>query len=198
MAMVMVIGASSGALHAVTGPDHVLSLGPTAVRMARGAWRVGLLWGVGHGIGTLLLALPLWALSRTVVVDGAFVSVAEGVAGVVLVVSGGLAVLRARPAAAVETTDARWGLSLWVGLVHGATGAGALLLVLPVLLHSSLSHIAAYLVAFGVGGALAMAALTTGVARVGQHLGAEALLRVQRAGGAAAVLLGAWWLVGAL
>src|SRR5688572_19882009 len=54
-------GAGSGALHAVTGPDHVLSLGPLVLAPRRSPWRIGATWGAGHAVGTLLLALPvLW------------------------------------------------------------------------------------------------------------------------------------------
>lgn len=47
MTAAILYGAGSGALYAVTGPDHVLSLGPVALRRKRGSFRVGLAWGVG-------------------------------------------------------------------------------------------------------------------------------------------------------
>ena len=59
----ILVGAGSGALHAVVAPDHLLSLGPIAIRAPSNALRVGTLWGVGHGLGTLLLGLPLVALA---------------------------------------------------------------------------------------------------------------------------------------
>jgi hypothetical protein len=66
MTSTVLFGASSGALHAVTGPDHVLSLGPIVLGSRRSPWRVGLCWGLGHAVGTLLLSLPFLWLSHAV------------------------------------------------------------------------------------------------------------------------------------
>src|SRR5688572_8215922 len=64
MAIALLSGAGSGALHAITGPDHLLSLGPAALRSPHTARRIGLYWGIGHALGTLLLSLPLLFLMQ--------------------------------------------------------------------------------------------------------------------------------------
>jgi hypothetical protein len=42
----LLYGASSGALHAVTGPDHLLALGPVVLKRPNRSFAVGLSWGV--------------------------------------------------------------------------------------------------------------------------------------------------------
>jgi len=73
--------------------------------------------------------------------------------------------------------------------VHGATGAGSLLLFLPVLGSGSLGHSLLYLGAFAVGSTLAMAALTTLIARAGQRLQAQTLSKLRQSMAAASVVL---------
>jgi uncharacterized membrane protein YfcA len=84
---------------------------------------------------------------------------------------------------------------LLVGLVHGATGAGSLVLVLPVIASGSLERTALFLVAFAVGSTLAMAALTRTIAAAGQALSAKQLRRAQQGLSIAAGALGAYWLL---
>jgi hypothetical protein len=51
-------GLLSGGLHAVTGPDHVAAVLPNS--MGQRWWaglRVGAIWGLGHGISTMILGL---------------------------------------------------------------------------------------------------------------------------------------------
>jgi len=49
------LGLGSGALHALSGPDHLLGVAPHAVGRRRGAWRVGVAWGAGHAAATGIL-----------------------------------------------------------------------------------------------------------------------------------------------
>ena len=79
MTLALLYGASSGALHAVSGPDHLLSLGPAALAAPRGSFRVGLVWGLGHALGTLVLSVPLLVLAELVPLE-AFASVSERLA----------------------------------------------------------------------------------------------------------------------
>jgi hypothetical protein len=68
--LALLTGLGSGAVHAVSGPDHVLSLAPLSVGRRRGAWRVGLTWGLGHALGTLLSALVLVFAAEAVDLHG--------------------------------------------------------------------------------------------------------------------------------
>ena len=48
-------GLAAGAVHVVTGPDHLAALAPIAVDQPRRALAIGMRWGVGHGAGVVLL-----------------------------------------------------------------------------------------------------------------------------------------------
>ncbi|HLE19870.1 MAG TPA: nickel transporter, partial [Vicinamibacteria bacterium] len=43
-------GLAAGALHALSGPDHLAAITPLSIQNRR-AWRLGLRWGLGHALG---------------------------------------------------------------------------------------------------------------------------------------------------
>ena len=49
-------GFVAGAVHVVSGADHLVAMAPTAFRKPRLALKSGLAWGVGHSAGVLLLS----------------------------------------------------------------------------------------------------------------------------------------------
>lgn len=190
-------GLGSGALHALSGPDHLVSLTPLSVGRARGGWAVGLLWGVGHGLGTLLLGVVLLVAARHVHL-AATASWAERIAGAALVGMGayGLAARRHRHA---DGRAARaWRPLVTIGFVHGATGAAGLLLLLPAAASASPAHQALYLGGFTLGSTLAMAALTEALSVACRRPAAAALVRRAPAvASAAAIALGLAWIAAA-
>lgn len=201
MAMAVLYGASSGALHAVTGPDHLLSLGPVALAERTRSFRIGLHWGIGHALGTLALALPIVLLSHATYF-GALASWGERLAGGALLVTALLSARARRKATNAAhggsnepPTSGKWQGTLWLGCVHGVTGAGSLLLLLPVLVSGSMPRTLLFLGAFALGSTLAMAGLTSALARLGGRLQPTAVSRTQRALTAASLLLGTYWLV---
>jgi hypothetical protein len=198
MTSAILLGASSGALHAVTGPDHVLSLGPLVLDRGRAPWRIGMSWGIGHALGTLLLALPLVGLMHAVSLPW-LASVGERLAGLALLVTAAWSFYQARrhafvsaPAATAASTSAR--SALLVGVVHGLTGAASLVLMLPVLASGSRLAALAFLVAFAFGSTLGMALLTSLIARVGSRLAPQAIDRSRGLLCTASGALGMFWL----
>ena len=83
MTAAVLYGASSGVVHAMTGPDHVLSLGPVALQHSRAGFRIGALWGLGHAAGTFALALPMLLLTHAVEFD-ALAGLGDRLAGAAL------------------------------------------------------------------------------------------------------------------
>jgi hypothetical protein len=193
MTVAMLYGAGSGALHAVTGPDHVLCLSPAALRRPESSWRIGFVWGVGHAFGTLALAVPLLLLAH-VVHAPSLATWGERLAGAALIATAVISLRTLRPARA-PAKQASLQSPLWVGLAHGLTGAGSLVLVLPVIVTGSLDRALTFLGAFAIGSTLAMAALTSAIARVGNKLSPRDIARAQRALAWAAIALGGYWLV---
>ena len=192
MTVAILYGAGSGALHAVTGPDHVLSLGPVALERPKASFRIGLMWGVGHALGTLLLSLPVLLLSHLVHLP-TLASWGDSLAGAALLLAAAWS-WHSQRKAAHGGADTRQ--PLVVGLIHGISGAGSLLLVLPVLVAGSLEHTLLFLSAFAVGSTVAMAALTTLIARLGGHLEQRVLERARKLMTIAAAALGCYWLLG--
>jgi hypothetical protein len=192
MALTALYGAGSGALHAVTGPDHILSLGPAALGQPRRSFAIGLNWGIGHALGTLALSVPLLLASRF----GALEFLARfgdrlSASALVFMGAWSLYALRgAGPAAAAR--EAR--NPFWIGVVHGIVGAGSLLLVLPVLVSGSLGRTLLFMFAFAAGSTLAMAALTSALSKVGKAVSKAALPRVQRVLSSLSIVFGTFWL----
>jgi hypothetical protein len=193
-------GLGSGALHALTGPDHLVSLAPLSLGRARGGWVVGLLWGVGHALGTLLLGGLLLAAASQVPLASA-AAWAERIAGAALVAMGawGLRALRRHaPATSGPGAPVSWRALVTIGLVHGATGAAALLLLLPAAAAASGLQQAVYLGGFSLGSTLAMAGLTGALSAAARWPAAAAVVRRAPAvASAAAIALGAAWVVAA-
>ena len=190
MTVAILYGAGSGALHAVTGPDHVLSLGPVVLQRRQGSFRVGLAWGVGHALGTILLALPVLLLAHVVQVP-VLAHWGDKLAGFALLAAAAWSWRSSRTG--VDAAESR--RPAVVGLIHGISGAGSLLLVLPVLVSGSLHHTLLFLGAFSLGSTLAMAVLTSLIAKLGSGLPQNVLVRARTVMTVAAALLGVYWLV---
>jgi hypothetical protein len=197
MGLVALAGLGSGALHALAGPDHLLSLAPLSVGRRQGAWRVGLLWGIGHGLGTLAAAAVLILALSSVSLHGVELW-AERVAALALLVMGVVG-LKRRPFSG-GTAGAETRGVLTVGLIHGLTGAAALLLLLPATVSGSTAERVLYLGGFSIGSTLAMAALTAGLATFSRSraMSAALIARVPRAASALSIVLGSAWMVGSL
>jgi nickel/cobalt exporter len=179
MAAIALTGLGTGALHALSGPDHVLSLAPYSLARPKHPWRIGLAWGTGHGVGTLLTAVPLLLALHYVALAARW---ADAAAGLALIGTGMLD-------AAAPSQRAL----LSVGLVHGVTGAATLLMLLPSAVSGSLQVTLVYLGAFALGSTLAMALLTALLTRMARHVA-----RYRVVAPILSILLGATWLCGIL
>ena len=88
-------GLMAGVAHVITGPDHWVAVTPLSIMQPERSVRVGIRWGMGHAVGVLLLgALGLY-LKELFSLDSVS-SIAEGVVGVVLVITGAWALHRSR------------------------------------------------------------------------------------------------------
>ena len=196
-------GLGSGALHAVSGPDHLLSLAPLSLGIGRRAWRVGLVWGLGHALGTLLCVATVMAVASALDLN-VLETWGERLAGGALVATGGVGLRRwaaHRPPGQGTAASKKGAATAWsvlsIGLIHGMTGAAAVLLLLPAAVSSSLAWQALYLGGFVFGSTLAMAALTAALAAGSKAMPKpEALLRhVPAVASFGSVVLGGWWML---
>ena len=88
-------GLVAGLLHVVSGPDHLAAVLPMAVDAPRRSVRLGVLWGIGHGLGVIGLGGLFFAFRS--VTDIAWISFSsELIVGVLLVALGVWALRRSR------------------------------------------------------------------------------------------------------
>lgn len=79
----LLAGLAAGAVHVLSGPDHLAAVLPFSAG-ARRKWWVGLSWGVGHSVGVLVLGCIALAFDLAAHVEG-ISAIAERVVGVSLV-----------------------------------------------------------------------------------------------------------------
>jgi nickel/cobalt transporter (NicO) family protein len=194
MTSAVLFGASSGALHAVTGPDHVLSLGPMVIESRRAPWRIGASWGLGHAAGTLLLSLPALVFASALHLP-LLATIGERLAGASLVATAAWSYYQIHRSVAVAPIPHAQRSAILLGFVHGLTGAASLLLVLPMVASAPRLTSAAFLVAFAIGSILGMALLTAFLARIGSRLEPRTARRVSQLLSAASAALGLGWLL---
>lgn len=53
----LLAGILAAMLHVLAGPDHLAAVAPFAIERVKRAWKVGLLWGVGHLAGMLIVGV---------------------------------------------------------------------------------------------------------------------------------------------
>ncbi|ATB28240.1 hypothetical protein [Melittangium boletus] len=204
MGLAALAGLGSGALHAVSGPDHLLSLAPLSLGLRRRAWRVGLMWGLGHALGTLVCASIVMVVASMLDLE-VLNAWGDRAAGAALLVMGVVGLRRwvtsrhspARGASPVnQGTKTPWSV-LVIGLIHGLTGAAAVLLLLPAAVSASAAWKALYLGGFALGSTLAMAGLTAALAATSRVIPRpETLLRHGPAVASfGSMLLGGWWVL---
>ena len=180
-------GLAAGALHVLSGPDHLVAVAPLAVRRPRRAWQPGVRWGVGHSAGVACVGLlALWL--RDLIPVEWLSSWGERLVGVMLFGIGLWALHLAlrdnvhahehehdgashvhfhlhhapgehQAAGGHRHTHAAFG----IGTLHGLAGSSHFLGVLPALAFPTKTQATAYLLAFGVGTIAAMAVFSWGI-----------------------------------
>ncbi len=95
VAVVLGTGLVAGSLHVLAGPDHLAAVLPLAVVDRLKAVRTGALWGLGHGIGVLVLG-GLGQVFKDRIDVESWSGGAELVVGVMLLVVGVWALVRSR------------------------------------------------------------------------------------------------------
>lgn len=181
LGLVGLSGLLAGAVHVVTGVDHLAALLPLSVGRGWRAFGTGVRWGLGHGAGVLLVGALAVLLRERLDLD-LVGNWGERAVGVLLIVIGVLALRRAlRLHAHAHAHDAgnsphvhlhahashdledhaaeasHHGHAAFVaGTFHGVAGTGHLLGVLPALALPERGAAALYLLAFGLGAVAAM------------------------------------------
>lgn len=211
-------GLAAGAAHVVGGPDHWTAIAPFTIAHPKRALGIGVRWGLGHGLGILLLG-AVGILAGEALSTDLISTVAEGMVGVVLVVSGVWALYRSRsivihshphdhddehhhehvhlhvgqeahesPEAHRTHTHAAFGM----GVLHGIAGAGPLWALLPTMVLPTDSAIA-YLAGFLVSSIVAMGGFAYLLGRYASASFAPRLDRIFAFVGWGSIVLGLFW-----
>lgn len=143
--MILILtGLSAGALHVVSGPDHLAVVAPLVAEQPSKGFRLGFQWGLGHGLGVVILGILGMFVKGYIDVE-AWSTNAEVLVGWLLIAVGLWSIWNNRSSAPKITeghthtdnrahTDNR--VVFGVGLFHGMAGTGHLLGVLPALVLS--------------------------------------------------------------
>jgi len=91
MLISIITGIAAGAIHVVSGVDHLIAMAPVALQNPRIALRNGLAWGLGHSVGVLLLSMLALLIKDLIHIEKVS-SLAELSVGIALLVVGFLAV----------------------------------------------------------------------------------------------------------
>ncbi len=194
LALALGAGRAAGAVHVVSGPDHLAAGGPWALAGSgrRGAG-AGLRWALGHGAGVALAALLALAL-REAVAPVAIETWSERAVGVSLVALGVVGLVRA--ARRREASGAPRTLTA-LGLMHGMAGSGHVLGALGAAMFAERAAALAYLGGLLAGSTAAMVAFGLGLGAAGARARAAGLGRGLSAwSSAAALAVGRVWLAG--
>ncbi|MBL8863366.1 MAG: hypothetical protein JNK02_15330 [Planctomycetes bacterium] len=196
IATALALGLAAGALHALTGPDHVAGVAPFAARRGRAAWRTGVAWGLGHAAGAAAAAAVALALRAQIPgLEEGLSEWSERLVGLLLCVIGALGlarILRQRAAHDVPATRDRSVFGL--GLVHGAAGISHLFAVLPALAFPGTLAPAAYLAAYALASLGAIALLAIGIGGLASTSRPSLRNGVVAAAYASSLVVGALWL----
>lgn len=214
-------GLVAGAVHVVSGPDHLTAVAPLAVRRPQRAWLPGLRWGLGHSAGVALVGFLSLCLHDLIPVD-LLSSWGERLVGVMLFGIGLWALRNAlkhnvhthehehdgdrhvhfhahghRHGHGRETTHHHTHAAFGIGTLHGLAGSSHFLGVLPALAFPTKLQAASYLVAYGVGTVVAMAGFSWGMGLIAARFetrGAKLYRNLLGACAVAAMGVGCFWL----
>ena len=217
MSTLLITALLLGAAHSFA-PDHLAAIGVFVSRRPqwRRAFAIGARWGIGHSVVILLvgglLVLTGWRFPAPLA------PWVERIVGVTLVAVGVAALVRAlrvhghrhehdgvehwhlHSHRRSETHDHLHHAALGMGVLHGLAGTGALVIALPLAATRSAPLALAYLLAFGIGTTLAMAAfgVAAGWAIRGAGHPSPRLVRATSSVAAlASVVVGVWWFIAA-
>jgi hypothetical protein len=204
-------GAFAGIVHVLSGPDHLAAVAPLVpgVRyqgsgfseVAGSRWHVGLIWGLGHTSGVLLIGLLLIAFRSALPLE-AISAYSERLVGIALVALGIWAALRARDFHRHgDRPHAHPGgrASFAMGALHGLAGSSHLFGVLPALALPTEWAALAYLGGFGLGAVAAMTAFAAIVGALAVRTGRRSTRHfgtMLYACSFSAFVVGGFWLIG--
>ncbi|MGB0647001.1 MAG: hypothetical protein ACPGQS_07490 [Bradymonadia bacterium] len=221
--MVMIwAGLLAGAIHVISGPDHLVALAPYSFQAEGNRMLIGLKWGLGHGIGIAVIALTVLGLKTQIDVSS-LSQWAECFVGLLLVFIGIRALNTSRKLLIHDHAHEHHGEQEnaehshfhvhlgstvhpkavahpphshapgWIGLLHGIAGTGHVFGLVPAL-GLSLSDAAVYMSAYIAASVLAMMGCVGSLGILANKMGPDSVPSLIKVAGATAVTTGIIWL----
>ena len=214
MLISILTGFAAGALHVISGADHLVSIAPSSIRLPRAALKSGLAWGIGHSMGVLVISTVAILLKDLAQIER-MSSFAEFMVGITLLVVGILAIKQSlglnihthkhhhKNGSAHEHmhlhfrgkrkhgrhTHAATGL----GILQGLAGASHVLAVIPALALPPIGAVA-YLTAYLFGSIVAMSSVVLIISIASLSFGQKSLPIIIGSTGLLSILTGLLWL----
>ena len=207
-------GFAAGAVHVVSGADHMVAMAPSSLRKPRVALIDGLAWGIGHSAGVLILSI-LGILAKDLINIELMSSYAEFLVGISLLIVGGLAIKTSLKVNIhmhqhmhgdekhhehfhfhslgnkIHKTHTHAAAGL--GILHGFAGASHLFAILPALA-LPLFGAMAYLFAYLLGSVFAMGCVVLGISFAANKANKMFYPFLMRSIGGLSIVTGIFWL----
>ena len=207
-------GFAAGAVHVVSGADHMVAMAPSSVRKPREALINGFAWGIGHSTGVLILSI-FGILARDLINIELMSSYAEFLVGISLLIVGGVAIRTSlkvnihmhQHMHGEEATHKHFHFhslgnklhrshthaATGLGVLHGFAGASHLVAVIPALalpLFGALAYLFSYL----LGSIFAMGCVVLGISFATSKANKMFYPFLMRSIGALSIVTGIFWL----
>ncbi|MDA3904467.1 MAG: sulfite exporter TauE/SafE family protein [Bacteroidales bacterium] len=82
-------------IHVVSGPDHLAAVTPLAISSKQKSWSIGMLWGLGHVLGMMILGLIFILIKDKIAID-IISGYGESLVGILLIFIGLWTLIRLR------------------------------------------------------------------------------------------------------
>ena len=195
------LGFVAGAFHVVSGPDHLIAVGPLTLRRNQSSWLCGLVWGAGHSVGVGIIGLLYCLFSESGIILHISLG-AEKLVGIGLICIGivGLQMIFRHQHSSNEGLQQgnHTAVALGFGVLHGSAGAHHLIGLLPLLAFEDIVSIVIYLLTYCLGTVIAMCCFTHLFQRFACHLISknQAYFRkLMFTCSIAALMIGSLWLI---
>ncbi len=214
MLISILTGIAAGAVHVVSGVDHLVAMAPMALHKPRLAFRNGLTWGLGHSAGVLLLSIGAILIKDLIHIERVS-SLAEFSVGIALLVVGFLAIktsfglnihkhshnhsdghshdhLHLHFRGSQKHSRHHHAIT-GLGFLHGLAGASHLVAVVPALALPPLAAVT-YLFAYLVSSIATMGAFLMAISLTTMKLGRRALPLLVGCAGSLSFVTGLFWI----
>ncbi len=214
MLISILTGFAAGAVHVVSGADHMVAMAPSSVRKPSIALIDGLAWGIGHSAGVLILSM-FGILAKDLVNIELMSSYAEFLVGISLLIVGFIAIKTSLKvnihvhqhmhgdntphnhfhfhAPGIKLQRSHTHAATGLGVLHGFAGASHLVAVIPALALPLVGAIA-YLFAYLLGSVFAMGCVVLGISFATSKANKMFYPFLMRTIGALSIVTGIFWL----